>query len=289
MQQSAGSFDGARGLTIRYRSWLPPGERAAVVVIAHGFAEHGGRYAALAELLGLHGYAVEVPDHRGHGLSDGNRTRVVRFADYVDDLSRFIDSVAQRFTAAPIFLLGHSMGGLVALGYATMSPRALTGLVLSAPAACPGDVSRWRVTAGKLLSRIAPDVAVLRPPLQSVSRDPAVVEAYNNDPLVFRGPIRARLGAEMLVTMAQVDANLPALRVPLLVMQGTRDQLVDPRCGTHVYDLAGSPDKTLKTYDGLWHEIFNEPERDQVVADLIAWLDARTTRESEAPASRRSP
>jgi acylglycerol lipase len=284
MVVTAGSFRGARGLTLRYRSWPQEGELVAVVVIAHGFAEHSGRYAALAERLGAHGYAVEVLDHRGHGLSEGRRTRVERFADYVDDLRVFTDSVAQRLGASPMFLLGHSMGGLIALAYATASPRALAGLVLSAPAACPGDVSPWRIAAGRVLSRIAPDTPVLRPPLQRISRDTAVVDAYNADPLVSRGPIRARLGAEMLATMADVDARLPALHIPLLVMQGTSDHIVDPGCGPHVYDLAGSTDKSLKTYDGLWHEIFNEPERDQVVADLIAWLDLRARRGSSANA-----
>jgi alpha-beta hydrolase superfamily lysophospholipase len=123
-----------------------------------------------------------------------------------------------------------------------------------------------------VLSVVAPNAGVLRLPLNRISRDQAVVDAYNNDPLVFRTPIRARLGAEMLDAMDRVDAALPAMRLPLLVMQGTADGLVDPGCGPHVYERAGSPDKTLKMYEGLWHEIFNEPERDSVLADLTAWL-----------------
>ena len=281
-----GSFTGVRGLRLRHRTWLPRGMPLGVVVIAHGFAEHGGRYAYLAERLTAEGYAVRALDHRGHGLSDGKRTRVVRFSDYVEDLGLFIESGRERFPGLPSFLLGHSMGGLVALAYAVSQPASIDALVVSAPAACAGDVSRYRVTAGKVLSRVAPDAPVLRLPLQKISRDPVVVAAYNRDPLVFRGPIRARLGAEMLATMEAVDAALPRLRLPLLVMQGTRDGLVDPLCGPHVYELSGSPDKTLKMYDGLWHEIFNEPERDSVIGDLVAWLNARLTREPEAPPSR---
>ena len=110
---------------------------------------------------------------------------------------------------------------------------------------------------------------MLRPPLQLISRDPAVVAAYNNDALVFRTKIRARLGAEILHTIAHVDAELPRLRMPLLVMQGREDALVDPGCGPHVYERAGSADKMLKMYDGLWHEIFNEPDRDAVIAEFI--------------------
>jgi acylglycerol lipase len=171
-------------------------------------------------------------------------------------------------------LLGHSLGGLIALDFAVTYPGAITALVVSAPAACPGNVSGFTITTGKLLSRVAPRAPVLRPPLQRISRDPAVVAAYNNDPLVFRSPIRARLGAGMLASMERVDAALPSMRLPLLVMQGTEDGLVDPGCGPRVYERAGSPDKTLKMYQGLWHEIFNEPERDEVIDDLITWLDA---------------
>ena len=154
----------------------------------------------------------------------------------------------------------------------------IDGLVVSAPAACPGDISRLMLTVGRALSRVAPNTPVLRPPLNKISRDPAVVDAYNNDPFVFRTPIRARLGAEMIATMRRVDAALPALRVPLLVMQGTSDGIVDPGCGPHVYERAGSPDKTLKMYDGLWHEIFNEPERDHVLDDLATWVRGHITR-----------
>jgi acylglycerol lipase len=266
------SFSGARGLRIHVRTWLPAVPPVGVVVIAHGFAEHGGRYAAVAERLVAAGIAVRAPDHRGHGLSEGKRTGIVRFADYVDDLSTVIAQARERWPSLHLVLLGHSMGGLIALDLAVRRTIPLEGLVLSAPAACPRAVSKFTLAIGRALSRVAPNTGVLRLPLNRISRDPAIVDAYNNDPLVFRTPIRARLGAEMLDAMDRVDAGLPSLRVPLLVMQGTADGLVDPGCGPHVYDRAGSIDKTLKMYDGLWHEIFNEPERDHVLDDLTAWL-----------------
>lgn len=266
------SFVGARGLRIHVRTWLPDEPPAGVVVIAHGFAEHGGRYAAVAERLTAAGIAVRAPDHRGHGLSEGKRTGIVRFGDYVDDLTMVIAEVRARWPSLRVVLLGHSMGGLIALDLAVRQTVPLEGLVLSAPAACPREVSRFTLAIGRALSRVAPNTGVLHLPLNRISRDPAVVEAYDNDPLVFRTPIRARLGAEMLDAMDRVEAGLPQLRVPLLVMQGTSDGLVDPGCGPHVYGRAGSTDKTLKMYDGLWHEIFNEPERDHVLADLTGWL-----------------
>ena len=266
------SFVGVRGLKIHARTWLPAGAPIGVVVIAHGFAEHGGRYAAVAERLVADGIAVRAADHRGHGLSEGKRTSIVRFGDYVDDLTTVIAQARARWPSLRIVLLGHSMGGLVALDLAVRPGGPVDGLVLSAPAACPREVSRFTLAVGRALSRVAPNTGVLRLPLNRISRDPAVVDAYTKDPLVFRTPIRARLGAEMLDAMDRVEAGLPSLRTPLLVMQGTADGLVDPGCGPHVYDRAGSEDKTLKMYDGLWHEIFNEPERDHVLDDLTGWL-----------------
>jgi acylglycerol lipase len=267
-----GGFVGVRGLRIRYRTWLPAGPPTGVVVIAHGFAEHGGRYAPLAARLVADGLAVRAPDHRGHGLSEGKRTSVVRFDDYVDDLTTVVEQAREEWASRRVILLGHSMGGLIALRLAVRASVPIDGLVVSAPAACPRDVSRVKLMLGRALSRLAPNIGVLRLPLNRISRDPAVVDAYNHDPLVFRTPIRARLGAEMLTAMDRVEAGLPGLRTPLLVMQGTADGLVDPGCGPHVYERAGSADKTLKMYDGLWHEIFNEPERDHVLDDLAAWV-----------------
>jgi acylglycerol lipase len=274
LQAEDGSFVGVRGLRIHVRTWLPDRPPAGVVVIAHGFAEHGGRYARVADRLTAAGIAVVAPDHRGHGLSEGRRTSIVRFEDYVDDLATVIAQVRARWPSLRVVLLGHSMGGLIALDLAVRQAVPLDGLILSAPAACPREVSRFTLAVGRALSRVAPNTGVLRLPLNRISRDPAVVDAYNNDPLVFRTPIRARLGAEMLDAMDRVDAGLPELHVPLLVMQGTSDGLVDPGCGPHVYDRAGSGDKTLKMYDGLWHEIFNEPERDHVIGDLTGWLES---------------
>jgi acylglycerol lipase len=270
-----GGFVGVRGLRIRYRTWLPAGPPTGVVVIAHGFAEHSGRYAPVAARLVADGLAVRAPDHRGHGLSEGKRTSVVRFDDYVDDLTTVVEQAREEWASRRVILLGHSMGGLIALRLAVRAGVPIDGLVVSAPAACPRDVSRLTLTVGRALSRLAPNTGVLRLPLNRISRDPAVVDAYNHDPLVFRTPIRARLGAEMLTAMDRVEAGLPELRTPLLVMQGTADGLVDPGCGPHVYERAGSADKTLKMYDGLWHEIFNEPERDHVLDDLATWVRVR--------------
>src|ERR1700680_480529 len=266
-----GEFVGVRGLRIEYRTWQPSGKPRGAVVIAHGFAEHSGDYAPVAHRLFPEGVAVRAPDHRGHGRSAGRRTSVRRFDDYVDDLTTVIQQVRKKWPRR-VMLLGHSMGGLIALRLAVRATVPIDGLVVSAPAACPRDVSKLTLTVGRALSWLVPNAGIIRLPLNRISRDPQVVAAYRHDPLVFRTPIRARLGTEMLAAMHQVEAGLPGLRTPLLVMQGTADGLVDPGCGPHVYERAGSPDKTLKMYDGLWHEIFNEPERDHVLDDLAGWV-----------------
>jgi acylglycerol lipase len=277
----------ADGLHLHLRRWRPTSAPAATVLIAHGFAEHGGRYATLASRLTDSGYAVVAADHRGHGLSGGKRRSVARFQQYVDDLDTVVRDVRSPDAHVPLVLLGHSMGGLIALAYATQHADNLAGLVLSAPAVLPGRVSSARRAVGRVLSQVAPDLGVLRLPLHRISRDRAIVTAYRNDPLVCAGPLRARLGAEMIDTMRTVDAALPSLRVPLLAMQGTADGLVEPGAARHVVERAGSADRTLHEYPGLWHEIFNEPERELVLSDLVAWLDARWRPRSDS--NRRSP
>lgn len=273
IRRDEGFFTGAGGVLIHHRSWLPEGSVIATVTIVHGFAEHGERYEHVAERLTRAGFAVSALDHRGHGRSGGKRTNVERFSCYVDDLLTLVDMGAARWPGAAAFMVGHSLGGMIALDFALAHANRLRGLVLSAPAACAPAASPVRVMAGKALSRVAPSAPVMRLHLDRISRDPAVVRAYREDPLVHRSPVKARLGAEWLTAMKRVAEGLPSLRMPLLVMQGTEDGLVDPACGPHIHARAGSPDKTLKMYDRLWHEIFNEPERERVISDMISWLE----------------
>jgi alpha-beta hydrolase superfamily lysophospholipase len=248
------------------------------VVIAHGYGEHGGRYGHVAERLTAAGYEVVIPDHRGHGRSQGRHVSVTSFDDYIADLKRLIALVGTDRGPAETFLVGHSMGGLIAAAYALRSPSDLRGLVLSAPAVvAPGEVSASTIALGRLLSRIAPNLGTVSLPVDQISRDPAVVARYFSDPLVHRHRLRARLGAEMLRVMSDVGSGLATLRLPVLVMQGTADRVVPPQAAAFVEERAGSLDKTVKRYPGLYHEIFNEPERDAVLDDLLSWLADRTS------------
>lgn len=268
---------GSGGIGLFWRLWAPDDDASAArVVICHGYAEHGGRYRHVAERLTAAGLTVVVPDLRGHGHSEGRTVSVGRFDEYVQDLHQVLLDVATQLGEAPTFLLGHSMGGLIAAVYTLRHPEELRGLVLSAPAVVATGVSAPAIAIGRLLARVAPEVGVVKLPLERVSRDPAVVAAYLADPWVHPRRLRARLGAEMLRAIDEVAAGLPALTLPLLAMQGSADALVDPSAAAYVHDRVGSRDRTLRIYPGLYHEIFNEPERDQVLDDLIEWLRART-------------
>ena len=169
-----GAFVGARGIGIRYRTWLPSGPPKGIVVIAHGFAEHGGRYAHVAKRLNADGLVVRAADHRGHGLSEGKRTSVIRFVDYVDDLTTVIAHAREQWTSLRVVLLGHSMGGLIALDLAVRDSTAIDGLVVSAPAACPGDVSKLKLALGRVLSLVAPNAGILLLPINRIRHEPDV-------------------------------------------------------------------------------------------------------------------
>ncbi len=277
MRQRRGTFSGVRGTPIAHREWLPDGEARGTVVIAHGINEHSGRYAHVAERLVRDAWLVGALDHRGHGLSGGRRAAVERFDDWVTDLDGYIRGVLTDLPR-PLFLLGHSLGGLISTVYALRHQDALDGLVLSSPSVLPPPrTSPAELRAGRLLSRWASNLPVVALRLDAVSRDPDVVRAYRDDPLVHLGRMRARTGAEALRAIAEVHRDISRLRLPLLTLQGTVDLLVDPGAARWVDGHTGSADHTLHIYQGLYHEVFNEPERDAVLDDLAGWLEAHAT------------
>lgn len=271
-----GYFMGAAIGQIYWQGWVPEGETevSGVVVIAHGAAEHSGRYAHVGARLAADGYAAYAVDHRGHGRSDGVRANINRMSEVVADVDQLIRHAAKQHEGKPVFLLGHSMGGLVALDYVT-SPETtvdLAGLILSGPLVESDVGSRALRMVGKVLSAVAPNVGVLELDATAVSRDPKVVAAYDADPLVYRKKVRARTGGEMMTAMDRVKARMGEVRLPVLVMHGTEDRLTAPASSQIVADGVSSPDVTLKMYDGLYHELFNEPEQETVFDDVITWL-----------------
>lgn len=267
---------GCHDVALFAQAWLPERDPRAVVVISHGLAEHGGRYPEVAARLVASEYAVYALDHRGHGRSGGPRANIDRFAYLVSDLGTFAGRAQREHPGAPVFLLGHSMGGAIALACALRYKGSLKGLALSAPALAASEtVSPFKMLTLRLLSALAPNTGALTLPAAAISRDPAVVEAYEQDPLVFRGAIPARTIVELLQAMAAFPASAPELRIPVLVQHGTADTLVPLAATRPIYETLGQPKgRTLRTYEGLFHEIYNEPERDRVLADLAVWIEA---------------
>jgi alpha-beta hydrolase superfamily lysophospholipase len=277
-QHEEGHLQGAEGVDIFWQAWLPEGEAKAVVVIAHGASEHGGRYRYVVERLVPAGYAVYAPDHRGHGRSGGKRAQLNRMAYVISDFDQVVDLARERHPGCKLFLLGHSMGGCIGTVYAITHQEKLDGLALSAPLAALAAAPLPLRVIAKGLSVVAPDLGVYQVASKAVSRDPEEVRAYDEDPLNFHGKLPARTVQELTDSVARFEADAPKLTLPLLVMIGTADELVPPEGGRMVHDRAQSTDKTLKTYDGFFHEIFNEPagDRERPLNDLAAWLDEHT-------------
>jgi alpha-beta hydrolase superfamily lysophospholipase len=278
MQADTGQFDGRGGLSIAWRAWLPEDEPKAVLVLAHGAGEHSGRYGHVAHRLNQAGYAVHALDHRGHGHSEGRRAYLDRMENVVDDLHTFVRQAKERHPGKPLFLLGHSMGGCIAIEYALAHQDELTGLALTCPLAVLEAANPVQRAAGRILSAVLPQAPVFRVDSALVSRDPKVVRRYDEDPLVHHGGLPARTVGELAQTVARFPERVPEIEVPLLVMLGGADELVPPEGGRMVAERAGSADKTLEEYDGLYHEILNEPDWEKVADDLVGWLDGRVPR-----------
>lgn len=274
MNRIEGSFSGWAAFKIYYRYWLPSTLPRAVLVISHGLGEHGQRYMNLVGYFVTRGYAVYSLDHRGHGLSQGVRGYVERFSDFITDLDSFISIVRGNHPGIKVYLVGHSVGGTIAAAYAARHQDRLDGLILSAATMSVGEsVPAALILLARLLSRFFPKLGLYTIDASAISRDRSVVEAYLSDPLVYRGKIRVRLGMEIIGTMGALRKQLPGITLPVLIMHGRDDRLSEPAGSDILYEGLGSTDKTYRRYDGFFHEIFNEPGREQVFADMEAWLE----------------
>jgi alpha-beta hydrolase superfamily lysophospholipase len=276
MNHFEGKFKGLRNTHIYYQVWQPTGEPKAVLPIVHGLGDHSGRYMNLVNHFVPLGYIVYGMDQIGHGKSDGTREFVESFDDFSFTLAAYMAMVKQWQPGKPIFLISHSIGGLIATYYLLDHQAEFQGAVFSAPVVkVASHISKATILMGRSLSILAPRAGVMSVDPSTLSRDPDVVNAYINDPLVFHGRTSARLSAEMLRALNRVSSETSKITLPFLAMQGSEDHLVDPDGAQILYEKAGSKDKTLKIYKGLYHEIFNEPEYPQVLKDVENWLEAR--------------
>jgi acylglycerol lipase len=276
MEHVEGKFAGAKGLEIYWQTWREQVPARAVVVISHGAGEHSGRYERPALALAEMGYPVYALDHRGHGRSEGRRALVDRLDNAAADLDLLIDLARREQPDVPLFLLGHSLGGTIALRYALRHQDKLDGLILSGPVAAVDLPPAPVRLAAKALSAVAPWMGALGVDPAVVSRDPVEVEAYRTDPLVHHGKLPVRTVAEIAAATERFPEQVGGLTLPILLVHGSEDRLAPVRGSRMVHERAGSEDKTLKIYDGFFHEVLNElPEdRARVLADIVAWLNA---------------
>ncbi|MEZ4619775.1 MAG: alpha/beta hydrolase [Caldilineaceae bacterium] len=265
------------GLDLYAQSWVATVPKAAIALV-HGIAEHSSRYRHVGEYLASHGYTVHTFDLRGHGRSPGKRILLRHMDEHSNDVDRFLEWVQQEAGQLPCFLFGHSMGGLVVTYYVLTQQPDVSGVLLSAPAIKLDDVPPLLVTVARLLAKVMPTVPMRQLEFAAISRDPTVLAENKNDPLVYHGGIPVVTGLAMARAVDYVQQHMADFHLPLILMHGTADRMVTPEGSKQLYAQAAATDKTLKLYEGLYHEILNEPEKYEILADIRTWLDAHVSR-----------
>lgn len=270
------------GLDLFTQQWVPrDAALRAAVALVHGYAEHSSRYEHVAAYLNAHGIGVYAYDQRGFGRSPGWRAYVASFDRLMDDLDLFLSHTRKAIRQehgedTPLFLFGHSMGGAVAALLAMERPVRLRGLILSSPAIeINPDLAPVLRKMARVLGWLMPWLPTVRSPQGLISRDPQVVAEAEADPFNYHGRVLARTGAEMMRAGQRIRNQMEALDAPVLILHGTADQLTSPKASQQLYEHASSDDKTITLYDGLYHETFNEPEKEEVLSDVVTWIEAR--------------
>jgi acylglycerol lipase len=260
------------GFQIYSQSWQPDAPKASIFLV-HGYAEHSGRYAAIAQHLAHQGFAVYALDLRHHGRSQGQRGLIQQFDQFQLDLATCWQTIPKN---QPIFLLSHSMGSIAALMFALKNQSALAGLITSATIlAIDQDVSELRIQTVTQVSAFLPQLPVARIDSHTLSHDSNIVQAYNTDPLVYHKALPAKTAVELFRAVRQVRTQLSRLSLPILILHGTADRLAPMQGSQILHDSISSTDKSLQLYEHLYHEVLNEPEQDSVLADITAWLKTR--------------
>ncbi|GAB4994533.1 monoacylglycerol lipase [Mycobacterium avium subsp. hominissuis] len=276
MNRTERSFDGVGGVRIVYDVWMPEVAPRAVLVLAHGFGEHARRYDHVARRFGAAGLVTYALDHRGHGRSGGKRVLVRDIHEYTTDFDTLVGIATREHHGLKCIVVGHSMGGGIVFAYGVERPDNYDLMVLSGPAVAAQDqVSPLLALAAKVLGVIVPGLPAQELDADAVSRDPEVVAAYRNDPLVYHGKVPAGVGRALLQVGETMPQRAPALTAPLLVVHGSDDRLIPVAGSRRLVESVGSADVELKVYPGLYHEVFNEPEREQVLDDVVGWITAR--------------
>lgn len=279
MHHDAGTLTVSDGLTLATRRWMPTDAPRGVVLLVHGLSEHSGRYAHVAAHLMLRGFAVLSYDHRHHGRSEGTpRALLTSFDRLVDDLIAVVRWARDEADGAPLFLMGHSLGGGLAARYVIdRGTDGFAGLVLSSPAL------KVHPKQSPLLRRIAPVLARFLPALSApglkrtdATRDPVMNRSFDEDPLTYKGGVRAATGNQILLATANLLDHTDAFTLPLYLFHGAEDRITDPEGTKTLYERAPSEDKTLRLFEGGLHETLNDLDRETVLQELSDWLEARS-------------
>lgn len=268
------TIESTGGTQVFVRSWKPASTPRAVVVICHGVNSHGGQYLWAGEQLVGEGHAVYALDLRGRGKSSGKRFYVDHVSEYVSDVSAVIQLAKLRNPGLPVFLLGHSAGGVVSCTYALDHQSELSGLICESFAFkvyAPDIV--LAITKG--LSHILPNLPVLKLKNEDFSRDPAAVEALNNDPLTHDETQPAETVAALVRADERLEKEFPTITIPVFIMHGTADKATRPEGSQFFYDTVGSKDKKLRLYEGHYHDLLNDRGKEEVIADIKDWIVER--------------
>jgi acylglycerol lipase len=266
--------EGSSGLNIFVRSWRPQGAARAVVVLCHGLNAHSGQYQWVGEQFAAAGLAVYALDLRGRGHSDGERFYVEKFADYVSDVATVVALAKARETDLPVYLLGHSAGGVVSCIYTLEHQSELAGLICES-FAFQIPTPDFAIAALRGISHLAPHAHVVKLKNEDFSRDPEVVRTMNADPLIAHEVQPTRTAAELARADDRLKREFPLITLPVLILHGTFDRVTKPSGSQLFYDMAGSADKTLKLYEGHYHDLLNDVDKEKVLADITGWLNAR--------------
>jgi alpha-beta hydrolase superfamily lysophospholipase len=273
MRHTTGTIEGEGGEALYEQAWLPDDETRAAIALVHGLGEHSSRYGEVTDALVPHGFAFYSFDLRGHGRSPGARGHIMSWAQYREDVRRLVRRVGREQPDVPLFLYGHSMGGLIVLEYALRDPSGVQGVIASAPALGIGPVSPFLQGLGRVLSRLYPRFSLeVRFADDHLTRDPEVAAAYENDHLLH-SRVSARLYTEIAAAMAWTQANAARWQLPLLIVHGDEDRVVPIESSRQFFERVPIADKEYRLVHGGYHEPHNDLDRQQVLKDITEWLE----------------
>ena len=279
--KNEGTFEGVGGLNIFMRSWKPEGTPRAVIVLVHGFNAHSGYMIWPAEQFVADGFAAYALDLRGRGKSEGERYYVEEFSDYLGDVDKLVEIARAENPGQPVLVLGHSAGGVIASSYVFEHQDKIAGLICESFALDVGLPNAAALLI-KGISHLAPHLHLYTLKNEIFSRDPEAVAAMNSDPLIANEKQPAETAAELIKAAERLKENMPRFTVPVFIIHGTDDKATRYQGSQYFYDNVGSRDKTLKLYEGGYHDLLNDIDKELVMADILAWVNERIPAENVA-------